>query len=159
MASEDEDEEQTAGRLLRGELRGEEQAREMPEEFFIGTPQAFENGYEKLYRKKIINGETIFLCNTKSSSGRAEEFALLRRESGVWIAYNSSRTGNALTCRNAIFRCKRDITSDGYHVCEINESATPYQELDHCIWSEGICFLTKLSTMVTNTEVFNEEIQ
>ena len=103
-------------------------------------------------------GDSLF-CNTKSSSGRDTEFVLMRRESGVWIAYNSSRTGNALRLRNAIFRCKRDITSDGYHVCEINESATPYQELDHCIWSEGICFLTKLSTMVTNTEVFNEEIQ
>ena len=32
---------------------------------------------------------------------------LLRRESGVWIAYNSSRTGNALRLRNAIFRCKK----------------------------------------------------
>ena len=57
------------------------------------------------------------------------------------------------------FSVAKNITLDGYHVCEINESATPYQELDHCIWSEGICFLTKLSTMVTNTEVFNEEIQ
>ena len=103
-------------------------------------------------------GDSLF-CNTKSSSGRGEEFVLLRRESGVWIAYNSSRTGNALRLRNAIFRCKRDITSDGYHVCEINESATPWQELDHCLWSEGIWFLTKVSTMVTKTEVLNEEIQ
>ena len=149
MASADEGEEQPAGSLL----RGEEQPREMPEEFSIGTPHAWKNGYASLYRKEIINGETVFVCNRKSSSGRDTEFMLLRRESGVWIAYNSSRTGNALTCRNAIFRCKCDITAVGSHVCEINETATPSQERDHCIWSEGICFLTKVSTMVTKTEV------
>ena len=96
MESEDEDDEED-----------EDQAREMPEEFFFGTPQAWEHGYQKLYRKKIINGETVFFCNTKSSSGRDTEFVLMRRESGVWIAYNSSRTGNALRLRNAIFRCKK----------------------------------------------------
>ena len=137
----------------------EEQAREMPQEFLVGTPQAWEHGYQNLYRKQEINGETVFFCNKKSSSGRETEFVLMRRESGVWIAYNCSLTGNALTLRNAIFRCKCDITAVGSHVCEINETATPSQERDHCIWSKGICFLTKLNTMVTNREAFNEEIQ
>ena len=137
----------------------EEQAREMPQEFLLGTPQAWEYGYQNLYRQQKINGETVFICAEKSSSGRATEFVLMRRLSGVWIAYNGSINGNALTLRNAIFRCKADITAVGAHMCEINETATPSQERDHCIWSKGICFLTKLNTMVTNREAFNEEIQ
>ena len=151
MASADEGEEQPAGSLL----RGEEQPREMPEEFSIGTLHAWNNGYAYLYRKEIINGETVFVCNRQSDSGRHNEFMVLRRESGVWIAYNSSRTGNLLTCRNVILRSKRDITSDGLHLCEMNESATQWQEIDEPVWGDGIWCLTK----VTKTEVTTEEVQ
>ena len=54
MESEDEDDEED-----------EDQAREMPEEFFVGTPQAWEHGYQKLYRKEIINGETVFFATRR----------------------------------------------------------------------------------------------
>ena len=155
MASEDEDEEEPAGRLL----RGEEQPREMPEEFSIGTLHAWNNGYAYLYRKEIIDRETVYVCYRQSDSGRHNECMVLRRESGVWIAYNSCITGNALICRNVTFRSNHDVTEAGYHFCEMNKSATQWQEIDEPVWGDGIWCLTKVITKVTKTEVSNEEIQ
>ena len=151
MASADEGEEQPAGSLL----RGEEQPREMPESFSIGTDHAYQRGYEYPYRKENIDMETVYVCNKGSDSARDNEFLVLRRESDAWIAYNSSRTGNLLTCRNGTFRSKHDITEAGYHLCEMNKSATKWQEIDEPAWGDDIWCLTK----VTKTEVTNEGIQ
>ena len=144
MANADEDEEQPAGGLLPGEEPDEEQPREMPESFSIGTIKAYQRGYEYPYRKQNIDMETVYVCNKGSDSARHNEFLVLRREPDAWIAYNSSRTGNKLTMRQGAFRCTDDITKAGYHSWQMNKSATRDQEIDDPVWSGEIWCFTHL---------------
>ena len=90
MANADEDEEQPAGGLLPGEERDEEQPREMPEFFSIGTEKAYQRGYEYPYRKQHIDMETVYVCNRGSDTARDGEFLVLRQEPDGWVAYDSS---------------------------------------------------------------------
>ena len=138
MASADEGEEQSAGSLL----PGEQQPGDLPQSFCIGTKRAYARGYEYPYKKQKIDMETVYVCNKRSDSGRDNEFLVLRRESETWIAYNSSRTGNLLTCRNGTFRSKDDVTKAGYHVWEINKYATKAQEVDDAVWRGDTWCLT-----------------
>ena len=153
MANVDFDEEGAPGGLLPGEEPDEEepdeeQAKEMPEYFSIGTKRAYERGYEYPYRKQIINMQTVYVCNRRSESGRVNEFLLLVREPDAWVACDAKRVGDKLTMRQRIFRSRDDITKAGYHIWQINKSATQEQEFDDPVWGGSLMCLTQ----VRNTE-------
>ena len=117
--------------MIKGAMASADEGEEkMPEAFSVGTRRAYAKGYAYPYNKQKIDMETVYVCNKGSDSARDNEFLVLRRESDAWIAYNSSRTGNLLTCRNGTFRSKDDITKAGYHLWEMNKSATKGQEID-----------------------------
>ena len=50
--------------------------------------------------------ETVYVCTKGSDNARENEVLVLRRESDAWIAYDSSVTGNELTCRQKVFRSR-----------------------------------------------------
>ena len=150
---EEADQEEPAGGLLSGEEPDEEkpdedQAKEMPECFSIGTKRAYEKGNEYSYRKQIINMETVYVCSRRSDSARDNEFLLLVRRPDAWVAYDAKRVGNKLTMRQSTFRSTRNITKAGYHAWQINKTATQEQEFDDPDWSDDMWCITH----VPNTE-------
>ena len=96
----------------------------MPEAFSIGTRTAYDKGYAYLYKKQNIDNETVFVCTKGSDYAEGNEVLVLRCESGVWIAYDSSVTGNELICRQQVFRSHDgDITKAGMHEWQMNTNA------------------------------------
>ena len=99
----------------------------MPQHITIGTAKTFENNRPYNYTKRQVGGETIYVCDKGSEWSRAHEYLVLRREAGIWTAYDSavSPDGGYLHCRHAVFRClKTDITRAGWHDWETNWAAT-----------------------------------
>ena len=82
----------------------------MPQHITIGTAKAFENNRPFNYTKRQVRDETIdetiYVCDKGSEWSRAHEYLVLRREAGIWTAYDSavSPDGGYLHCRHAVFR-------------------------------------------------------
>ena len=141
MASADEGEQQSAGSLL----PGEQQPGDLPQSFSIGTKRAYAGGYEYPYKKQKIDMETVYVCTKGSDNARENEVLVLRRESDAWIAYDSSVTGNELTCRQKVFRSRdAKITKQGYHEWEMNKSANKGRQVHDPDWFGHLWCLTKV---------------
>ena len=102
-------------------------AQELPESFTIGTTKAFDKGYAYEYKKEMIKGETIYVCNKSSEWARRNEVLVLRCVWGNWTAFDSavSDDGSTPHCLQPVFRClEKDITQPGWHNWETNHAAS-----------------------------------
>ena len=142
MAKAHEADEQPAGSLV----PREQQPQELPERFTIGTKRAYRKGYEYSNKKQRIGEETVYLCTTGSEYSCKDEVLVLRREKNAWIAYDSSVTGNELTCRQKVFRSRdAKITKQGYHEWEMNKSANKGPQVHEPEWFGSLWCITKVT--------------
>ena len=100
-------------------------AAQLPAKLTIGAHKAFQNGYAFPYQLEHISSQTIYVCNKGSEWARSTEVLILRRDHGSWIAYDGERgaDGSSWLCRQAVFRCREDITSPGWHTWQTNYTA------------------------------------
>ena len=98
----------------------------MPPHITIGTAKAYEKNRPYNYTKRQVRGETIYVCDKGSEWSRPHEYLVLRREQGIWIAYDGavSPDGGYLICRHAVWKCDTDITQAGWHDWQTNWAAT-----------------------------------
>ena len=105
---------------------GQLAVKKQPECFTIGTQKAFQKNRACSYEQRIIDAETIYVCNQRSRWALADEFLVLRCEHGIWTAYDSALSADKsiLQCRQAVFRCRTtNITQEGWHEWETNADA------------------------------------
>ena len=93
-------------------------AAESPAQISIGTKKVFQKGFEYVYSYQENLG--VYICNKASEWSRAGEMLLLKKEEEYWIAYDAAMVGDALHCRQAVFRSDSDIRKPGLHIWQIN---------------------------------------
>ena len=100
-------------------------AAQLPPRLTIGTRKAFLNNYVVPYHLEHVNSETIYVCTKGSDWVRSTELLILRRVHDYWVAYDGERgaVGSSWLCRQAVFRCREDITSPGWHTRQTNYTA------------------------------------
>ena len=112
--------------------------------FSIGTKRAFENNYAYKYEKKIIDGETLFVCEKGSEWARPNEVLVLRHleeDDGTyaWTACDSDIIGGGTTlnCPQPVFRCfekEKDVTQPGWYKWQTNHAASAHDTALEANW-------------------------
>ena len=118
----------------------------MPEHLTIGTKKAFKNNYAFPYTKHAVGGETIYVCRKGSDYARANEVLVLRCQEGTWTAYDSdvSADGGTLHMRQAVFRCRENITEPGWHCWQMNDAAGPEATSQPAEWQGALWAETRV---------------
>ena len=121
---------------------------QLPEQIVIGTKKAFAGNYPFPYVKREIGEEKIYVCNKGSGFARDGEVLVLRRQMGIWTAFDSSvgdENGGTLYCRQPVFRCVgENITKPGYYNWETNSRANFEDDASMPNWESGIWAETRV---------------
>ena len=122
------------------------QSEDMPEFFSIGTKNAYDGGYEYKYHIDTIAGQTVYVCEKGSEKSIRDEVLVLYQDADGWTAYDSSRTGEALTCRQKVFRSNDPfIYKEGEHVWQMNKSVSTTDNVDEPEWFGSLCCRTSFA--------------
>ena len=116
-------------------------AQQMLISFTIGTTNAFKKGYAYEYKKEMIKGETIYVCNKSSEWAHRNKVLVLRCVDRNWTAFDSafSDDGSIPHCRQPVFRCiEKDITQPGWYYWEFNGAANRHDTDFVVEWNGGM---------------------